>query len=85
MKQLKPRRQQHRFVSNILLNKEETIIATDKGAIVMIDKKNWDEIIETLWLLKDKKSLKALTEGHRTRAEKKTPKGKTLKEVFYDL
>jgi len=73
------------IVSNILFNQEEAIIVTDKGSIVMINKENWDEIIETLRLLKDKKSLKALIEGHQERAKGKIPKGRTIKEAFYDL
>lgn len=73
------------IIANTLSNQEETIIVTDNGAVVMIDKKNWEGIIETLRLLRDKKSMKALLEGHQQRLKKGKPQGKSVKEVFNDL
>jgi len=73
------------IITNTISNQEETIIVTDNGAVVMIDKQNWEGIIETLRLLKDKKSLKALLEGHQQRQKKGRPFGKNVKEVFDDL
>ena len=64
------------IITNTISNQEETIIVTDNGAVVMIDKQNWEGIIETLRLLKDKKSLKALLEGHQQRQKKGRPLGK---------
>ena len=55
------------LITNTLTNQEETIIVTDNGSVVMIDKENWEGIIETLQLLRDKKSLKALLESHKQR------------------
>ncbi|MEN8219457.1 MAG: hypothetical protein ABFS56_24510 [Pseudomonadota bacterium] len=46
---------------------DETLIVSDYGAVMMIDKEYWEEIQETLALLRDKKSLAALLEGHQLR------------------
>ncbi len=59
------------IIAMTLKNQEETVIATDDGAVVMIEQKNWEEILETLKLLRDKKSLSALLEGHRNRKQNK--------------
>ena len=73
------------IIADTLSNQEETIIVTNNGSVVMIDKQNWEGIIETLQLLRDKKSLKALLEGHKQRLNKGKPNGKSVKEVFNDL
>ncbi len=73
------------LIADTLTNQEETIIVTDNGSVVMMDKQNWEGIIETLRLLRDKKSLKALLESHQQRLNKGKPKGKSVKEVFNDL
>ena len=41
--------------------------------------------METMRLLKDKQSLKALIEGHNTRNNSDETKGKTIQQAFYDL
>ena len=73
------------IIADTLSNQEETIIVTNNGSVVMIDKRNWEGIIETLRLLRYKKSLKALLEGHKQRLNKDKPKGKSVKEIFNDL
>ena len=73
------------IIADTLSNQEETIIVTNNGSVVMIDKQNWEGIVETLRLLRDKKSLKALLEGHKQRLNKGKQKGKSVKEVFNDL
>ncbi len=40
---------------------------------------------ETVRLLQDKTSLKALLDGHRVRDEGKIPNGVSMNEAFYDL
>lgn len=57
------------LVEKTLANREETVIVSDKGAVVMIDQEEWENMRETLNLLRDKKSLKALIDGHRLRDE----------------
>ncbi len=56
-----------KLVQDTLRNCEETLIVSDTGSVVLIDQTEWDNMQETLNLLRDKKSLKALTEGHKTR------------------
>ena len=73
------------IISETIKNSDETLIVSDQGAVIMIDKTYWEEIQETLRLLRDKKSLSALLEGHRQRDQGITPPGKTIDEVFNDL
>ncbi|OQX78562.1 MAG: hypothetical protein B6D64_06310 [Bacteroidetes bacterium 4484_276] len=72
------------IISSAIKNNEETVIATDDGAVIVVDQGNWNSIIETLRLLKDKKSLQALLQGHKNRDED-TLNGKLVKQVFYDV
>jgi PHD/YefM family antitoxin component YafN of YafNO toxin-antitoxin module len=72
------------IISSVIKNNEETVIATDDGAVIVVDQGNWNSIIETLRLLKDKKSLQALLQGHKNRDED-TLNGKLVKQVFYDV
>jgi len=73
------------IVENTIKNCDETLIVTDYGAVMMIDKEYWEEIQETLALLSDKQSLAALLEGHKLRDKGIKPSGKTINEVFNDL
>ena len=73
------------LIENTIKNCDETLIVTDYGAVMMIDKEYWEEIQETLALLRDKQSLAALLEGHQLRDKGITPQGKTINEVFNDL
>ena len=72
------------IISSVIRNNEETVIATDDGAVIMVDQGNWNSIIETLRLLKDEKSLKALLQGHKDRYENKI-RGKSINLVFDDV
>jgi PHD/YefM family antitoxin component YafN of YafNO toxin-antitoxin module len=72
------------IISSVIKNQEETVIATDDGAVIMVDQDNWNSIIETLRLLKDSKSLEALLQGHKDRDENKS-NGKPINLVFDDL
>jgi PHD/YefM family antitoxin component YafN of YafNO toxin-antitoxin module len=74
-----------KLVENTIKNCDETLIVTDYGAVMMIDKEYWEEIQETLALLSDKQSLTALLEGHNLRDKGIKPSGKTINEVFNDL
>ena len=73
------------LVENTIKNCEETLIVTDYGAVMMIDKEYWEEIQEILALLRDKQSLAALLEGHQLREKGIKLSGKTINEVFNDL
>jgi len=72
-------------VEDTIKNSDETIIASDSGAVVMIDQSEWEGIQETLRLFNDKRSLKALLEGLQLREEGQPVDAKTISEAFYDL
>jgi PHD/YefM family antitoxin component YafN of YafNO toxin-antitoxin module len=73
------------LVESTINNSEETFIVSDYGTVVMLDEKYWEQIQETLHLLRDKKSLAALLTGHQQREQGITPQGKHINEVFDDL
>ena len=72
------------IINNTIVNSEITEVKTDIGIVVLLDKKKWLEINETLMLINDKTSLKTLLEGHVLR-ESNEIIGKTLDEVFNDV
>ena len=73
-----------KIIADTITNQEETLIVTDGGTVVMLSQDNWESMKETLQLLKDKKSLKALLEG-QARRKSGTHSGKSIESVFYDL
>lgn len=73
------------LIEKTVTDNEETLIVSEKGSVVMIDQEEWENIQETLNLLRDRKSLKALLDGHRTRDEGKEPPGVSVQEAFHDL
>lgn len=72
-------------IANTINNVDETIIVSDNGAVVMVAESYWEAIQETLRLLQDKRSLKALLDGHRLRATGRPVAAKTIEEAFCDL
>ncbi len=73
------------LINTTIKDVEETIIISEFGSVVVIDQDEWESIQETLRLLKDKKSLKALLESHKIRDEGKKMKSKSINEAFFDL
>ncbi len=73
------------IIAETIKNSDETLIVSDEGAVIMIDKDYWEEIQETLRLLRDKKSLAALLESHQQREQGFIPPSKRIDEVFNDL
>ena len=73
------------LIQKTLDNCEETIIVSDAGAVVVIDQREWENMVETLRLLQDRTSLKALLDGHNTRDAGESPDAVTLEEAFDDL
>ena len=73
------------IVESTINNSEETFIVSELGTVVMLDEKYWEEIQETLRLLRDKKSLAALLTGHQQRDQGIAPQGKGITEIFDDL
>jgi len=71
--------------SQALKDNDVYTIATDGGALVLVSEKEWNEMKETLQLLKDKESLSSLIEGHHRRLNGEKPESVTPDEAFYDL
>ena len=65
--------------------KEAVSIATPKGAVVMIEQSDYEAMQETLRLLSDKKSLKALLDAHTLRDNNQPLQSYSVEEVFSDL
>ena len=72
-------------ITKTIDNFDETVIVSDSGAVVMVAESYWESIQETLKLLQDKRSLKALLEGHRQREEDLPIQAKSANEAFSDL
>jgi PHD/YefM family antitoxin component YafN of YafNO toxin-antitoxin module len=66
-------------------NCEETLIVSDVGAVVVVDQREWENMVETVRLLHDRTSLKALLDGHNIRDAGASPDAVTLEEAFDDL
>ena len=64
---------------------EEINITSDNGAIVIIPQTDYESMKETLRLLNDKKSLKALLDSHIARDTNQKLKTYTVEEVFGDI
>ena len=73
------------LIQKTIENCEETVIVTDFGAAVLIDQREWENMLETLRLFQDKISLKALLNGHKLRKAGKTPDALTVEEAFNDI
>jgi len=73
------------LITNTIRNFEETVIVGEQGSVVLISQQEWNSILETVRLFRDKKSLKSLLDGHSARKNKSIPKGKLINEAFYDL
>lgn len=73
------------IINYALRTHDEVNIASNKGAVILIPQEDYDAMQETLKLLSDKQSLKALLKSHDLRKNGKQPKSYTIKEVFSDL
>lgn len=74
-----------KFINYSLETKEEINIASDHGAVVLLPQEDYESMLETLRLISDKKSLKALLESHSIRDGGGEPKTYSVGEVFSDL
>jgi len=73
------------LINQCLDNREELNIASSRGAVILIPEDDYEAMQETLRLLCDKKSLKALLESHFKRDEGKLSKTWSMQEVFADV
>ncbi len=73
------------IIQRVIRDKEETIIASDEGAVVVLPEPEWENIKETLRLLNDKESLAGLLASHAVRDKGGRPDGVTPDEAFRDV
>jgi Phd_YefM. len=72
-------------IRKTIKDKDETLIVTDEGSVVILDESEWFHIKETLRLLSDKDSLAALLESHAVRDKGEKPEGISPEEAFKDV
>lgn len=72
-------------IKHSLSTGEEINIASENGAMVMLPQKEYEAIMETIKLLADKKSLKALLDSHEQRKKGIQPQTYSVEEVFSDI
>ena len=70
------------IIQQTIRDKDETVIASSDGAVVVLDENEWSNIKETLRLFTDKQSLSALLESHTIRDRSEKPNGITPEEAF---
>jgi len=68
-----------------LTTHDEVNIASEQGAVIMIPQEDYDAMQETLKLLTDKQSFKALLDAHETRKKGEIPQSYSVKDIFCDL
>ncbi len=64
---------------------DEVNIASESGAMIMLPQEDYESIMETVRLLADKKSLKALLDSHTQREQGVKATSYTVEDVFSDL
>ena len=73
------------IIRRTIRDKDEIVIASDEGAVVMMDEAEWLRIKETLRLLSDRESLAALLESHMARDRGRRPDGIAAEDAFKDV
>jgi len=73
------------IIQQTIRDKDEIVIASSDGAVVVLDENEWLNIKEMLRLFTDKQSLSALIESHAIRERGEKPKGITPEEAFKDV
>lgn len=74
-----------KHINYSLKDHEEISIASENGAVVMISQTDYEAMKETLKLLSDKKSLRALVDSHYERDMGNEPESYSVEEVFSDI
>jgi PHD/YefM family antitoxin component YafN of YafNO toxin-antitoxin module len=73
------------IIRRTIRDKDEIVIASDEGAVVIMDEAEWSKIKETLCLLSDRESLAALLESHMARDRGQRPDGIAAEDAFKDV
>ena len=73
------------IIRRAVVDRDEIVIASDDGAVVVLDQQEWSHIQETLRLISDKDSFSALLAAHALRDRGEKPAGLTPEETFRDV
>ena len=72
-------------IARAVQDHEEAAIVSDRGAVILVPQDEFDSMRESLRLLNDPRSLKALLAGHAQRDERRLSDLPTVEQVFDDL
>ena len=72
-------------IARAVQDHEEAAIVSDRGSVILVPQDEFDSMRESLRLLNDPRSLKALLAGHAQRDERRLPDLPTVEQVFDDL
>ena len=73
------------IIASTIQTEEETVIVTDEGSVVLVEQENWNSMVETLRLLRDKDSLSSLLQAIEARKKGNRPIGKTIDQIFTNV
>ncbi len=73
------------LIKQTIDNQEETIIATDDGAVVMVDQKEWNNMWAHIEVMRDKRNMQALLNTLKRFEEGNFEGLMTLKEVTEEV
>ncbi|MBM2814880.1 MAG: Antitoxin [Ignavibacteria bacterium] len=73
------------YFNNVLANKENLLVSTDNGNLIVIPEDDWEQMNETINLIRDKKSLEALLDGIDSRKQGLKSHSYSQEEIFDDL
>ena len=72
-------------IARAVQDHEEAAIVSDRGSVILVPQDEFDSMQESLRLLNDPRSLKALLAGHAQRDERRLSDLPTVEQVFDDL
>ena len=72
-------------IARAVQDHEEAAIVSDRGSVILVPQDEFDSMRESLRLLNDPRSLKALLAGHAQRDERRLSDLPTVEQVFDDL
>jgi PHD/YefM family antitoxin component YafN of YafNO toxin-antitoxin module len=73
------------YFRNVQQNREELIVGSDNGNLIVIPESDWNQMNETINLLMDNLSVNSLLSGHSARENGIDTKKYSFEEVFHDL
>lgn len=72
-------------ISRAVYDREEAAIVSDCGTVILVPQEEFEAMQETLRLLNDRRSLKALLTGHAQRDAGERSASPSVEQVFHDL